>query len=569
MDNFDKPHGTHVAGTIGAVGNNNIGVAGVSPNVKLMPLKFMGSNGGSTLDAVKAVNYATSMGAKVINASFGGGGYSQAMFDAIQNANRSGVLFVASAGNSGLNTDSNPQFPAAYNLPNVISVAATDRFDQRANFSNFGRSSVDLGAPGVGIVSTLPNNSYKSYDGTSMAAPHVAGVAALLYAQNQNRSAIEVRDLILQSGDRVDSLQNITATGKRLNANNAVIRGMIGAGSRAPELFRATFDSHYIFGFGQNYDFIPTSNAYRWGNGWTQELRDSRGNRVLVMLEDGATTAYTVFGSNLDEYLFLGGPAGRMLDGRHLNLGYPRSTENVFTNPSDGKRAVWQQFAADNSKSRIHNLYGFTSVATWGTIGSLYTDMNGAYSWLGMATRREYIDGDTIFADYQGGRIAHNRNTGGIEALRPNEQPSWRRQSAPPGLMSIPENLTQLLNGQLNGQYIDVDGYYGAQCWDLVAYATDNRASTSRWRQGANVIGNARVAVGTAIATFLGPNGSYDTPGFTQQHTAIFAGYGTENGVNGFYVWDQNWSGRAVQKHFIRTDRSGTSDADNYHVVQV
>jgi subtilisin family serine protease len=430
MDNFDRPHGTHVAGTIGSVGSNNIGMVGVSPNVKLMPLKFMNSNGGSTLDAARAVNYATSMGAKVINASFGGGGYSQAMFDAIQRANSAGVTFVASAGNSGLNTDVNPQFPAAYNLPNVISVTATDRWDQRAIFSNFGRNSVDIGAPGVDIVSTLPNNSYGSANGTSMAAPHVAGVAALLYAQNQNRSATEVRSLILQSGDRIDALRDITATGTRLNANKAVIRGMIGLGSRAPELFRSTFDN----ALGSNYNYAPISNAYRWGNGWTQELRDSRGNRVLIMLEDGATTAYAVFGSNLDEYLFLDGPVGRTLDGRFVNLGYPRSNENAFTNPRDGRRAVWQQFAADNGKSRIHNLSGFASVATWGTIGSLYTDMSGASSWLGMPTRREYFDGDTVFTDFQGGRIAYGWNNGRVEALRPGELPSWRRPVGNPDI---------------------------------------------------------------------------------------------------------------------------------------
>jgi len=204
-----------------------------------------------------------------------------------------------------------------------------------------------------------------------------------------------------------------------------VMRSKIGAGSRAPGLFQSAFDSV----LGSNYDYVPIANAYRWGNGWTQELRDSRGNRVLIMLEDSATTAHVVLGANLDEYLFLGGPVGRMLEGRHLNLGYPRSNENVFTNPRDGKRAVWQQFAADSGKSRICNLNGSASVATWGTIGSLYTDMNGAYSWLGMPTRREYIDGNTIFSDFQGGRIAHNRNTGRTEAFQSGVQPSWRQST--------------------------------------------------------------------------------------------------------------------------------------------
>ncbi|MBD2221761.1 VCBS repeat-containing protein [Calothrix sp. FACHB-1219] len=142
---------------------------------------------------------------------------------------------------------------------------------------------------------------------------------------------------------------------------------------------------------------------------------------------------------------------------------------------------------------------------------------------------------------------------------------------APLGLMTSSQKLTALINGQLNGVSLDVDGYCGAQCWDLVAYATGNNTSTYNWKCGENVMANGNIAIGTAIATFLGPNHTYDTPpNYSSQHTAIFAGYGVEYGVAGFYVWDQNWNWQPyVQKHFIRSNGSGTSDADNYYVIQV
>ncbi|MFE1744126.1 S8 family serine peptidase [Coleofasciculus sp. H7-2] len=171
----------------------------------------------------------------------------------------------------------------------------------------------------------------------------------------------------------------------------------------------------------------------RWGNGWTQEFRDGSGNRTKLMLEDGANTAYWMQGGNLAEYEFVGGPVGRNLEGRWVQLGYPRSNENQISR-SDGKWAVWQAFSGNDGKARIHYLDGIGSVATWGSIGSLYTNLGGTYHWLGMPTRREYIDGDTIFADFQGGRIAYNRNDGRTEAIHWGEQPSWRRPVGNPDI---------------------------------------------------------------------------------------------------------------------------------------
>jgi subtilisin family serine protease/subtilisin-like proprotein convertase family protein len=218
----DVGHGTHVAGTIAGSGNNGVGVTGVSWSSKIMALKFMGPNGGTTYDAIRAINYATQMGAKITNNSWAGGGFSQGLYDAIAAARNAGSLFIAAAGNSGNNNDSTATYPASYDLDNIIAVAATDRNDQLASFSNYGATSVDIGAPGVDILSTTPNNTYSTYDGTSMAAPHVSGVASLVWAQNPGMTYAQVKERILTTGDPITSLQGKTLTGRRLNAYNAL-----------------------------------------------------------------------------------------------------------------------------------------------------------------------------------------------------------------------------------------------------------------------------------------------------------------------------------------------------------
>ena len=225
-DPNDGGHGTHTAGTVGAVGNNGIGVAGMAWNCKLMALRFLGPTGGFTSDAILAVQYATRKSVKVSNNSWGGGGFSQGLFDAIAASRTVGHLFVASAGNSNQNSDTIPSYPAAYNLDNIISVAATDNNDARASFSNFGPVSVDLGAPGVNILSTY-GTSYAYLNGTSMAGPHVAGVAALVCMQNPTWTYAQVRNQILSTARPVAGLAGLCTTGGVLNAAAAL-------GSNAP-----------------------------------------------------------------------------------------------------------------------------------------------------------------------------------------------------------------------------------------------------------------------------------------------------------------------------------------------
>ncbi|MHC4675756.1 MAG: S8 family peptidase [Planctomycetota bacterium] len=222
-------HGTHTAGTIAAVGNNGIGVTGVNWNAKLMILnafrQFLGIFCLATdADLIEAIEYATLMGVKVSSNSWGGGPANPAMEDAIRKSN---MLFVAAAGNGGFdgigdNTDVIPHYPSSYGLDNIVSVAATDHNDLKASFSNFGITSVDLGAPGSNILSTLPSNSYGSFSGTSMATPHVAGVAGLLLAQDPSYTVRELKWRILTGAESVPDLAGKALTNGRLNAFNSL-----------------------------------------------------------------------------------------------------------------------------------------------------------------------------------------------------------------------------------------------------------------------------------------------------------------------------------------------------------
>ncbi|NCD32490.1 MAG: hypothetical protein EOL87_03635 [Spartobacteria bacterium] len=218
----DGGHGTHCSGTIGAVGNNGVGVAGVCWNVKIMALKFMGNNGGNTSDAVDAIYYATRNGAKLTSDSWGGTGRSQSLIDAIQDADNHDILFVAAAGNDGVDNDAHPHYPSSYPQNNIIAVAASDSSDQLASFSHYGRTSVDLAAPGVDIGSTYPDNDYVYMSGTSMATPHVAGACALLWSHYPDLSAADVRSMILENVDTKSAFSGKCVTGGRLNVYKAL-----------------------------------------------------------------------------------------------------------------------------------------------------------------------------------------------------------------------------------------------------------------------------------------------------------------------------------------------------------
>jgi subtilisin family serine protease len=230
-------HGTHVAGTIGARGGNGIGVAGMSWNVTIISAKFLGPSGGTTADAVLAIDYITDLktrhGLNIIatNNSWGGGGYSTALHQAIIRAAKQGILFFAAAGNSGSNNDLYPHYPSSYSTTvavgseaaasyeAVTSVAAITSTGARSSFSNYGATSVDIGAPGTDILSTWPQGGYSTISGTSMATPHVTGGAALYKAAHPGASANEIRSALLGYGVPTSSLAGLTATGRRLNVS--------------------------------------------------------------------------------------------------------------------------------------------------------------------------------------------------------------------------------------------------------------------------------------------------------------------------------------------------------------
>ena len=249
----DNGHGSHVAGTIAAVGNNGVGVTGVSWGAKLMALKFLNASGsGSTSAAVSALNYAVKMktqygvNIRVTNNSWGGGWSSSAMLTAIQNCANAGMLFIAAAGNGGPdqvgdNNDSTPNYPSNYASDSVIAVAATDANDNLGSFSNYGVGTVELGAPGVSIYSTYYNGGYATLSGTSMATPHVSGVAALAWSVAPSATYQQIRTAILNGTDKIASLNGKTISGGRLNAANTLaLLAPVTTAPSAPTLNSAT-----------------------------------------------------------------------------------------------------------------------------------------------------------------------------------------------------------------------------------------------------------------------------------------------------------------------------------------
>ena len=224
----DDGHGTHVSGILGATGNNGYGVAGVDWNAQIMPVKVLDAFGNGTTDEVVAgIYYAVEHGARVINASWGGGPFSQAMDNAIQFAAIHNVVFVTAAGNDGTNSDIVPSYPGSYRLPNEITVAAVDSSGNLASFSDYGPHTVDLAAPGVGIWSTIPG-SFAQYSGTSMATPFVSGVVSLLAGIHPNYRATQLVQQVLATTKPLPGLSGKTITGGIVDAAQAV--GVTGTG---------------------------------------------------------------------------------------------------------------------------------------------------------------------------------------------------------------------------------------------------------------------------------------------------------------------------------------------------
>ena len=213
-------HGTHCAGTIAAEGNNDMGVVGVNWKATIMPIKIFGDDGRTNAAAIiRGINYATKHGARITSNSWGGGLPNQAIKEAFE---ASSALHIMAAGNSSQNNDLDPHYPSSYRVRNSIAVASTDRQDNLSYFSCYGKTSVDIGAPGSDILSTVPGGGYGVKSGTSMATPHVTGAAGLLLAMDPTMSNEEIKTRLLEGSDKIDSLTDKVVSGGRLNVNKAM-----------------------------------------------------------------------------------------------------------------------------------------------------------------------------------------------------------------------------------------------------------------------------------------------------------------------------------------------------------
>ncbi len=220
----DNGHGTHTGGIIAGVGGNGKGVAGIAPRASLMALKVFDFKAeGNIAYVLRAFDYAISHGAKIISNSWGGLQYHDPlMVEAIDRAEKKGVLVIFATGNDAVDIDQTPSYPASYHSKNMITVTATNFYDEMAEFSNYGKKTVDLGAPGVAILSSIPGDRYAFMDGTSMACPHVAGAAALVWANHPSWNYAAVKAAILRSTDPLPALRDKTVTGGRLNVRRAL-----------------------------------------------------------------------------------------------------------------------------------------------------------------------------------------------------------------------------------------------------------------------------------------------------------------------------------------------------------
>nr|AIA11275.1 Subtilase family [uncultured bacterium] len=326
QDASQDMHGTHVAGTIGAVGHNKQGTTGVAWHVKLMSLKFLGGSKGkgSTGDAIKAIEYVIDQrkrgtNVRVINASWGGGGDSQALREVIAAAGQKDIeiVFVCAAGNSGEDIDETADFPADYavDLNNVISVAAIDSGDNLAGFSNFGHKSVSVAAPGVGIWSTVPDiREYAPLSGTSMASPHVAGIVALMLSNKPSLTAKEVKEIIVKTAEPTTELASKVLSSGRASAYNALTG--IAPAKGSPIIARANIGKKKVtidgVGFlngssiievnGVAMSDIKYDDSYKVGNETISRLTSEPGKKkIKKMFPKGQLVNVTIFNPTTGE----------------------------------------------------------------------------------------------------------------------------------------------------------------------------------------------------------------------------------------------------------------------------
>ncbi|GAA5130798.1 S8 family serine peptidase [Thalassotalea piscium] len=335
----DNGHGTHVAGTIGGTGNNAEGVVGVNHDVSIVGCKFLDAEGsGATSNALKCMDYMVSLknngvNVRVLNNSWGGGGSSQSMIDAINASEAADILFVAAAGNATIDNDVQPHYPSNYDHESVLSVASTTHTDSISYFSHWGLNSVDMGAPGSSILSTVPGGGYESFSGTSMATPHVAGAAALALSVNPELNVFELKELLMTSGDDNADLIGKTVSGKRLNVHNALVDAdptpgfgfsvtpssvMLTAGDTATY----SFDVSSIANWSDNVALTVTDSL---GSAFLSTATVSPGNSFTLTVP---TTANTTWG---DYEFTVTGTSGELVKSKTVSLYVNPQGLNDFT----------------------------------------------------------------------------------------------------------------------------------------------------------------------------------------------------------------------------------------------
>ena len=416
MDSQD--HGTHVSGTIGAAANDGNPHVGVNWQVRLMGCKFLGPLGGTTADAITCIGYALTNRAAIMNNSWGGGPYEDALFDAIAAARRAGVLFVAAAGNDASDNDTVPAYPAGYPLDNIISVAALDRADRLAVFSNYGATTVHLGAPGVEIFSSIStrNDAYAYFDGTSMAAPHVSGVAALIRALYPSSSLAEVRERILRTAVPVPALSGITITGARVNAYKALVAAPTGqlAMSVLPPEGSALLGGTNVSIFIEVTDTFSVTNATVTGNvvGGASLAFNNTGTAPDVTAGDGiysATVAVPLAATNLVLHVVATAPGKTAAtnDFEFFVVGPPENDdfENAAKIPTPGGVILANNtYATVQPQEPFHADVPSVSATLW-------------WNWSPAADGPVLLDTagssfDTVLAVYTGDRLADLREIG-------------------------------------------------------------------------------------------------------------------------------------------------------------